>query len=286
MVSDTTPVRELPSHLRLSYKLYKAHGAIVIDFIKANGGKSNGPKDWDYAPYLVQERLKGKKPPDHIRNSINMIIMHRTLMARDFEVRRKAARKSLTSVDLAHLSFIDKIRNIQRCWFPDDIRDGASNKQQGTVPQSDSDAPSEWKQYAFSGRSTQADPSCEDKEASRASSSSSNDSERRGEPKVHTEEQEGKGAARAKDVSSGMDEAALVCSNPDLCCAHILIILGSLILTSIGHSLMWPRRTLCSALLHPGRSSSSSMPFESSQSGTTLTIRDLSGGPTKQVSMI
>lgn len=114
MISETTPVKDLPSHLRLSYKLYKAHGTMVIDSIKANGGKFNSPKDWDFAPYILREHLKGRKPPNHIKESLNMIIVHRTLMVREFEIRRKAARKPLTSVDLAHLSFIDKIRNLQR----------------------------------------------------------------------------------------------------------------------------------------------------------------------------
>lgn len=213
MVSENTPVKDLPSHLKFSYKLYKAHGTIVIDFIKANGAKFNSPKDWDYAPYLVRERLKGKSPPENIRKSINMIIIHRTSMAREFENRRKAARKPLTSVDLAHLSFIDKIRNLQRCWFPEDARDGASNSQLSSktgVPQSGPDATSERTQAASSNQPAQAGPSCEGKEGSRPSSSSSNEPKVGANPKVHTDEQDWRGAARAEDASGGVDEAALV----------------------------------------------------------------------------
>lgn len=252
MENDNKAFKDLPAHLKNSYRLYKIHGAVVDDFIRAHGGKIKSTRDWDSVPYLVRERLRGKRPPDEIKESLDIVIKNRILLADEFEARRKAARKKLAPIDLSHLIFIDKLRNVQRAWFSDDISTKASNKRHNTgvrKQQPTSPLTSGWADFASSNGNP---PMSSTSEPSQTTSKGSQQA-----PSQDAREKNQENESRAW---GGIDQVALVGSRLILLFGYGLIIAGSLILILIVRSLMWLRQTLCMARRHLVPSSSRSTP--------------------------
>lgn len=119
---------DLPPEIAAACNTYKKHTEIVKHFIDANGGATKSPRDWEYAPYKVADRLADKGFPIHIQKSLAIAIRNRETVADHHRVHRKRNGEPLSITDLNHLSFIDKLRNIGRCWFPA----GPTTKQEAT----------------------------------------------------------------------------------------------------------------------------------------------------------
>jgi hypothetical protein len=110
---------DLPVGLRAAVDEYKLHTNFIKEFITSHGGRVQSPRDWDFAPYQIAHRLRDKGIPAHLEDSLLKAIASREMVGKHYEEKRDRENCAPSEIDLRHLSFIDKLRNIRRCWFPE-----------------------------------------------------------------------------------------------------------------------------------------------------------------------